>query len=446
MGYPYRLLGTFLAFMASSAFAQSSPGLAPDLSSADTAWLLTASAFVLFMTPGLAFFYGGMVKPKHMISTMTQSFICMGLMSLVWIVAGFSLAFGDSLGGLVGQPLQYFMLKGVDLNAHKDLAPTIPFLLYAFFQMKFAVITPALITGSFAERMNFKGFMLFAMLFCLLIYAPIAHWTWHPEGFLKSWGVLDFAGGTVVHLTAGCAALAGALYLGPRRRQRDMTHGHVPYVLLGTGMLWFGWFGFNAGSALGANGAAVTALATTHTAAAAAAISWMLYDMFSGHKPNATGICMGAIVGLVAITPAAAYVSITHSFLIGSIAAILSHLIVDMTKHSALDDTLDVFACHGIGGFVGMILTGVFAKDLGLIYGPREMFLNHVFASVVVASFSFFGSYALFKLVDSIIPLRVCPVEEELGLDLCQHGEATAWEESDEPLEENLSNETLPHS
>lgn len=336
---------------------------------ADIAWMLTASGLVLWMTPGLSFFYGGMVSKKNIISTMLQSFIALGVITILYVFVGFSLCFGDSWHGIIGNPFTFFMFRNVDLNTHSKLAPTIPLLLFALFQMKFAIITPALITGSFAERVKFNAYLIFICLFSIFIYAPLAHWTWHPDGFLRKWGVLDFAGGSVVHMSAGYAALAGAIILGPRTRFGDSKHtepANIPYVILGTGMLWFGWFGFNAGSSLGANATAVLAFATTMVASAAAMLGWIFFDAMRGKKVSAMGACIGAVVGLVAITPAAGYVTVPHAMFIGFISSVISNLAVHTKNKSKLDDTLDVFPCHGVGGICGMLLTGVFAKDVGL--------------------------------------------------------------------------------
>src|SRR6478736_5212200 len=394
---------------------------------ADTAWMLVSAAFVLFMTPGLSFFYGGMVSYKNVISTMLQSFIALGVISLLWYLVGFSLAFGDSIGGFIGNPMTFFAFHNVGLNPHPSLAPTFPFLLFALFQLKFAIITPALITGSFAERVKFTSYLIFMCLFSLLIYCPLAHWTWHPEGFLRKWGVLDFAGGTVVHMSAGFAALAGAMILGRRRSHQAgeaHTPANIPFVMLGTGMLWFGWFGFNAGSALSASGQAAMAFATTNTASAAAALAWIFFDGMRGQKPSALGACVGAVVGLVAITPAAGYVSVGESIFIGSCASVISNLCVHWKNSaSTLDDTLDVFPCHGVGGMVGMLMTGLFAKDVGLTSGHAYTFPLHCGALVFVAAFSFCGSWLLYKVTDLIIPLRVSDEQEEVGLDISQHGE-----------------------
>lgn len=402
---------------------------------ADVAWMLVSTALVLIMTPGLAYFYGGMVNAKNVISTMLQSFIAMGVISILWVTVGFSLAFGDSIGGFVGDPTTYFMFKGVLESKPWSLAPTIPLVVFAFFQLKFAVITPALVTGSLAERINFKSYVLFIILFSLFIYAPLAHWTWHPEGFLFKLGVLDFAGGTVVHMSAGWAALAGAIYLKRRRAHVDgsfLPPANIPYVLLGTGLLWFGWFGFNAGSALSAGTLAASAFATTNTAAAAAGLAWVLFDAARGKKVSALGFCIGVVVGLVAITPAAGFVTIPHSIFIGAIASLISNYLAHLKTKTALDDTLDVFPCHGVGGMVGMIMTGIFASkgvnsavvDEGLFFGASKLFINHMIALVVVSVFAFVMSFVLLKITDLILPLRVSESDEKEGLDVSQHDES----------------------
>jgi len=396
------------------------------INSGDVAWMLTASGLVLLMTPGLSFFYGGMVSFKNVVSTMLQSLVALGIISLVWVVVGFSLAFGDDIGGVIGNPMTFLMFDGVGEASHAKLSATIPLIVFAMFQLKFAIITPALITGSFAERVRFSSYLLFMVLFSLFIYAPLAHWTWHPEGIFHKWGVLDFAGGTVVHMSAGFAALAGAMILGRRHSHlANETHSpaNVPFVILGTGMLWFGWFGFNAGSALAASGTAAMAFATTNTASAAAMLAWMFFDWMKGNKPSALGACIGAVVGLVAITPAAGYVTIRESIVIGVVASVVSNLAVHWRTRSTLDDTLDVFPCHGVGGMIGMLMTGIFAKDVGLTSGKYATFLFHLLAMAIVAVFAFGGSWLLYKLTDWIIPLRVTYDQETVGLDLSQHGE-----------------------
>ncbi len=401
------------------------------INAGDTAWMLMASALVLIMTPGLAFFYGGMVSKKNVLSTMLQSFICMAIITVLWVIIGFSLAFGESIGGIIGNPSTYFMMKGVLEGTPWILAPTIPLILFAFFQLKFAIITPALITGAFAERIKFTSYILFLVLFSLFIYSPLAHATWHPEGLLFKLGVLDFAGGTVVHMSAGWAALACAIYL-KKRNEAEHHPARISYVLLGTGLLWFGWFGFNAGSAFGANTLAATALATTTTASAAAAFTWIIFDAVRGRKPGAMGTCIGAVVGLVAITPAAGFISIPHSLIVGIVSSIISNMMVEWrTKRTNIDDTLDVFPCHGVGGMAGMVLTGVFAHPhinaavttKGLIFGETGLFVAHLIALVAVSAFAFGGSFLLLKITDLISPLRVSMEEETEGLDWSQHGE-----------------------
>jgi Amt family ammonium transporter len=402
-------------------------------SPADIAWLLVATALVFLMTPGLAFFYGGMVHRKNVISTMIKSLIAAGVVSVLWVVIGYGLCFGPSIGGFIGNPLPNLFFRGVASGAPWSLAPTIPLTLFALFQLMFAIITPGLVVGAVAERIKFTAYILFIALFSLLVYAPIAHWTWHPEGFLFKMGVLDFAGGTVVHISAGCAALAGALVL--KRRQSHMQHlevppANVPYVLIGTGLLWFGWFGFNAGSAVGSGALAVSAFATTNTAAGAAGLSWMFFDVVRGKKPSVIGFCIGAVVGLVAITPAAGFVAIPQSIFIGVVAAIISNLASYYKSKSTLDDTLDVFPCHGIGGMVGILMTGIFATKTvngagadGLWYGNAAFFLTQLKALVIVVGYSFTVSFIIFKFINFILPLRVSSEEEEIGLDATQHNE-----------------------
>ncbi|PTQ99466.1 ammonium transporter [Mucilaginibacter yixingensis] len=395
---------------------------------ADIAWMLISTALVLLMTPGLAFFYGGMVRKKNVISTMLQSFVCMGLITIIWVVFGFSLAFGDDIGGgFLGNPKTFFMMQNTLGVAW--LGGTIPVILFAMFQLKFAVITPALITGAFAERIRFNSYLIFISLFIVLIYIPLAHATWHPDGFFFKLGVLDFAGGTVVHMSAGWAALASALYL-KKRTEESHTPARISYVILGTGLLWFGWFGFNAGSALASGELAATALATTTTASAAAAMSWVFFDILRGKKPSAMGACIGAVVGLVAVTPAAGFITVSSSLIVGIVSAVVSNLVVIWRSKTNIDDTLDVFPCHGVGGMMGMLLTGVFASKSvnaaganGLFYGEFTLFGKHLIALVAVSAFAFIGSYILLKVTDLISPLRVSEEEEALGLDASQHDE-----------------------
>ncbi len=408
-------------------------GTTNQIVAADVAWMLTASCLVLLMTPGLSFFYGGMVGKKNVISTMLQSFICLGVVTLLWVFVGFSLAFGEPIGihinsgfySFVGNPCSFMFLDNVGVLPHLKMASTIPFLLFALFQMKFAIITPAIITGSFAERVRFISYLLFICLFTIFIYAPLCHSVWHPNGILGTYfGVKDFAGGTVVHMSAGFAALAGVLVLGKRKNSNHIPT-NIPFVLLGTGMLWFGWFGFNAGSTFAANGTAAIAFATTTTASAAAMLTWIFFDRLNHRKVSALGACIGAVVGLVAITPAAGFVSIPQSVFFGFITAIVSNTMVNAKFMKKIDDTLDVFACHGVGGIMGMILTAIFAQgeNASLLHGGWHVFGHHMAALILVSMFTFFGSLILFKVTNAIIPLRVSENSENIGLDLSQHDE-----------------------
>jgi Amt family ammonium transporter len=429
----------FLVLLAVAVVAIFVPTLAPTVPDskyvpADVAWMLVATALVFLMTPALAFFYGGMVNRKNVLSTMMKSVVAAGVVGVLWIVVGYSLCFGESIHGIIGNPLTHLFYKNVASGAPWVGAPTIPKALFSMFQLMFAIITPGLVVGAIAERMRFSAYVLFTILFSLLVYAPLAHWSWHPDGFLAQMGALDFAGGTVVHISAGCAALAGALVLKRRRVHVQGLGQHpanIPYVLIGTGLLWFGWFGFNAGSANAANMLAVSAFSTTNTAAASAGLSWMFFDVLRGKKPSVVGFCVGAVVGLVAITPAAGFVAIPQSIFIGVLAAILSNMAVHFkATKTVLDDTLDVFPCHGIGGMVGMLMTGVFATKAvnasgadGLAYHNPAFFFIQVKAMAIAVTYSFVVSYGIFKLINFIVPLRVSREEEEEGLDASQHDE-----------------------
>ncbi len=417
-------------------FVPQLPSFAGEYSAADIAWIIVATALVFIMTPGLAFFYGGMVHRKNILSTMIKSMVSAGIVSVIWVSFGYSLCFGDTIGGFIGNPMTHLFFKGV-VNGAPTLqggtAMTIPLLLFALFQLMFAIITPGLVVGAVAERIKFTSYTLFIILFIILVYAPLAHWSWHPQGFLLKMGALDFAGGTVVHISAGCAALAGAIVLKSRRAKlehQEIPPANIPYVLIGTGLLWFGWFGFNAGSALGANALSVNAFATTNTAAAAAGLAWMFFDVLKGKKPSVLGFCIGAVVGLVAITPAAGFVGIPQSIFIGVVGAVISNVLSHAFKLSRVDDTLDVFPCHGIGGMVGMLMTGIFASKAvnpagadGLFYGNPAFFLIQLKAMLIVVAYSFSVSYIIFKFISFILPLRVSEEEEELGLDATQHDE-----------------------
>ena len=388
---------------------------------ANVAWMITATIFVLMMTPGLSFFYGGMVGQKNVISTILQSFIAMGIISVLWVAFGFSLAFGEDVGGFIGNPATYFMFKDVGAKVDTYLAPTIPLALYALFQMKFAIITPSLITGSFAERVRFSAYLVFMILFCIFVYCPLAHWTWHPDGFLRQLGVVDFAGGIVVHASSGVAALTGAIFLGRRKQQDHHDPANIPFVILGAAMLWLGWFGFNAGSSLAADSVAIKAFLNTNTASATAMMAWIFFDCLRGRKPSAMGAAIGAVVGLVAITPSAGYVTVGQSIFIALTTTIICNIAVYWKNKTTVDDALDVFPTHGVGGIFGTILTGIFVN--GLVVGNVDVFLIHLAAVVAVGVYTFLVSYALYWLTNKMIPMRVSARSEAIGLDISQHDE-----------------------
>ena len=388
---------------------------------ANVAWMITATIFVLMMTPGLSFFYGGMVGQKNVISTILQSFIAMGIISVLWVAFGFSLAFGEDVGGFIGNPATFFMFKDVGAKVDTYLAPTIPLALYALFQMKFAIITPSLITGSFAERVRFSAYLVFMMLFCIFVYCPLAHWTWHPDGFLRQLGVVDFAGGIVVHASSGVAALTGAIFLGRRKQQDHHDPANIPFVILGAAMLWLGWFGFNAGSSLAADSVAIKAFLNTNTASATAMMAWIFFDCLRGRKPSAMGAAIGAVVGLVAITPSAGYVTVGQSIFIALTTTIICNIAVYWKNKTTVDDALDVFSTHGVGGIFGTILTGIFVN--GLVVGNVDVFLIHLAAVVAVGVYTFLVSYALYWLTNKMIPMRVSARSEAIGLDISQHDE-----------------------
>ena len=410
------------------------------VSAADVAWLITATIFVLMMTPGLSFFYGGMVGAKNVISTMLQSFIAMGLISVLWVVIGFSLCFGDDIGGVIGSPLTFPMFHGVGGAVYTTPAgnvlggATIPLALYALFQMKFAIITPSLITGSFAARVRFSAYIVFMLLFCIFIYCPRAHWTWHPQGLLHQWlNIHDFAGGIVVHASSGVAALAGALFLGRRANAKTEQHlpANIPFVILGAALLWLGWFGFNGGSGLAADGIAVKAFLNTNTSGATAMMCWLLFDCLRGRKPSGMGAAVGAVVGLVAITPCADVVTTSQSFIIAVLTTLVCNVAVHWREKSSIDDALDVFPTHGTGGIFATILTGVFSYS-GLIHGGWEEFINSIIGVLIVVAYTFLVSLLLYWLTNKMIPMRVSIESETLGLDVSQHDEAYAFSDSAE--------------
>ena len=400
------------------------------INAGDTAWILVATALVMMMTPALAFFYGGMVRKKNLLSTINLSFITVGLISLQWVLIGYTLAFGTSVGGLIGG-LNFFGLSGVDAEPNADYAATIPHLAFAAYQMMFAIITPALITGAFVERVRFKAFLVFTVLWATLVYDPVAHWVWGVGGILRSMGALDFAGGTVVHITAGFSALAFAIVLGKRKwfGQAPLEPNNIPLTVLGAGLLWMGWFGFNGGSALAANGLAVNALVTTNTAAAAATVAWMFLS-WRDNKPSVLGIVTGAVVGLVAITPAAGFVTPLAAIVIGGLAAPISYYAIKLRQKWGLDESLDVWACHGMGGTWGALATGLFATKLvnpagadGLFYGNPGQFFIQALAALVSIAFAFGVTFVITKLLSRFMGLRVTENEEEVGLDISEHGE-----------------------
>jgi Amt family ammonium transporter len=400
------------------------------INSGDTAWLLTASALVLMMTPALAFFYGGMVRRKNVISTLNLSFVLMALISIQWVLYGYTLAFGDSIGGIIGN-LRFLGLGDVGAAPNPDYASNVPHLAFSGYQMMFAIITPALITGAFVERVRFRTFLLFTLLWATLVYDPVAHWVWGVGGILGDLGALDFAGGTVVHITAGFAALAFAKIIGSRKGygKAHFEPHSIPFTLLGAGLLWAGWFGFNGGSALAADGLAVTALVNTNTSAAAAALVWMFLS-WRDSKPSILGTMTGAVVGLVAITPAAGFVTPMAAMAIGAISAPISYYAIRLRHRSALDESLDVWACHGMGGLWGALATGLFATTTinpegadGLFYGNPNQFLVQLIAVVGVVIFSFVVTYILAGALNSLFGLRVDEREEEVGLDISEHAE-----------------------
>jgi Amt family ammonium transporter len=404
----------------------------PEISAGDTAWVLMSAALVMLMTPGLAFFYGGLVRRKNVLSTIMHSFFILGLVSVTWVLWGYTLAFGPDTGlGLIGG-FEWLGLEGVTGEPSSVYATTIPHLAFMAFQMMFAIITPALISGAFAERKRFKAFVLFAVAWSTLVYAPIAHWVWSPDGWLFGLGVLDFAGGTVVHLASGVAALVAALFIGRRSGLiAPATEPHdVPMTVLGAGLLWFGWFGFNAGSALGANGLAATAFATTNTAAAMAAITWVTISWLHRGTPSVLGAAIGAVAGLVAITPAAGYVTPAAAILIGLGVGVVCYGAALLRLRSRVDDALDVFSVHGVGGAFGAIATGVFATVAvnaagvdGLIAGnPSQVFVQ-VVAVVAVGLYSAVSTGLILLVINLVVPIRVPGPAEEAGLDLAQHGE-----------------------
>lgn len=420
----YGLLLT--AFCASNvALADGAP--ASPVNTGDTAWLLTSAALVLLMTPALAFFYAGMVRSKNAVATIMQSMIAIPVITVVWCLFGYSIAFGPTSGGWMGS-LAWSFLNGVGTAPNADYGATIPHSLFMVFQCMFAIITPALVTGAFAERMKFKSYLVFLVLWSLLIYAPLAHWVWGVGGNLRVAGVLDFAGGLVVHLSAGASALAAALVFGKRKDYgtADYSPHNVPFIALGTGLLWFGWFGFNGGSAIGSNELATAAFVNTHLAAATAMLTWMVLDWILKGKPNTTGACVGAVVGLVCITPASGFVTSQSALIIGIVGAAAANIVAYFRGKSKLDDSLDVFACHGVGGTVGILMTGLLASkavNSAGADGGMSLLMTQLKGVAMTAVFCFVGTVIILKVIDLVMGLRPSPSDEDAGLDKSEHGE-----------------------
>lgn len=431
----YVLLGVLLTLagvigLSATSFAQEAAA-APVVNSGDTAWVLICSALVMLMTPGLAFFYGGMVRRKNILGILMQCFIVLCVISVQWVLFGYSLSFAPGDGFWGG--LKWIGLNGVGLEPYTDYAGTIPHQAFMIFQAMFAIITPALIIGAFAERMKFSSFLIFILLWATLVYAPVCHWVWGIGGFLRKMGALDFAGGTVVHINAGIAALVTALVIGKRKNlERNTPPPHnLPFIVLGTALLWFGWFGFNAGSSLAANGLAVNAFVVTNTAAAAAGLSWALIEWFKNGKPTMFGTASGAVAGLVAITPAAGFVSVVPAVIIGMLVSVFCFIAVTVMKPKfGYDDSLDAFGVHCIGGIWGALATGLFASKAvnpagadGLFFGNPKQFVIQLTAVAITIVYSFIVTFVIYKVVDLLMGMRVGEKEELMGLDLTQHHE-----------------------
>lgn len=422
----YCLPAMLAALTAVPAFAETA---VPKVDTGNTAWLLICAALVMLMTPGLAFFYGGMVHRKNVVSTLLQNYVALAIVGIAWVVVGYSLVFTEGSGWLGGT--SQAMLKGLDTTFYGETG--IPTLAFVAFQMMFAIITPALITGAFAERVNFKAWLLIMLAWSLLVYVPVAHWVWGPDGWILKKGGLDFAGGLVVHITAGFSALACSYLFGRRKADAAPTPNDVPMIMLGAGLLWFGWFGFNAGSAITSGALASQAFMNTFLAAAAAFLVWMFMDWAMHGKPTAVGSSIGIVVGLVAITPAAGFVTIQSALIIGTVATIVAYYVAGMVKKiSKLDDSLDVFACHGIGGVCGAIMTGLYAdKTVNsavtvegyFVSGEMGLLSANLTAVVAVAAFAFIATIVIVKVVGIFVPIRVGTDAEGHGLDSSQHGE-----------------------
>ena len=405
---------------------------ASKIDTGDTAWILISAALVMLMTPGLALFYGGMVRGKNVLGTIMQSFVAIAVISVQWILIGYTLSFGPDVHGVIGS-LAWIGLTGVGVQPNPDYAPTIPHMAFMIYQCMFAVITPALITGAFAERMKFSAYMLFIIVWSTIVYDPVAHWVWGAGGWLKQMGALDFAGGIVVHLISGISALAAALLIGKRKgyQQEAMYPHNLPMTVLGTGLLWFGWFGFNAGSALSAGALSTMAFVATHTSAVSATVIWVVVEWLHRGKPTMFGAATGSIAGLATITPASGFVSPMSSLVIGLAAGSICYLSLNIKGKLGYDDSLDAFGVHGIGGMVGTLATGLFAQTLinpsggnGLLFGGHQMFLSQMIAVAVTGIYSFVVSVIILKIIDKTVGLRVDAESEVSGLDISQHGES----------------------
>jgi Amt family ammonium transporter len=421
-----------LAVGVGAALAQSAPAAASKIDKGDTAWMLTSSVLVLMMTaPGLALFYAGMVRQKNALATLMQSFIIAALISVQWVLWGYSLAFGPDKGGIIGG-LDWVGLRGVGAEPFDAYSKTIPHQVFMLFQMMFAIITPALITGTFAERKKFSAFIVFTLAWATFVYDPLAHWVWGDGGWLHKLGALDFAGGTVVHISSGISALVCALVLGRRKGygHQPMQPHNLPMTVMGAALLWVGWFGFNAGSALEANGLAASAFTATNTAAAAAALGWMFTEWMSRGKPTVLGAASGAVAGLVAITPASGFVGPVASLVIGGLAGFLCYNACNVKSRLGYDDSLDVVGVHGVGGTWGAIATGLFASktinpggENGLFYGNPAQLGTQALAVVATFAIASIGTFIILKIVDVLVGLRVSEEDEVAGLDLSQHSE-----------------------
>mgnify|MGYP001619677953 FL=1 len=404
----------------------------PKVDTGDTAWVLISSALVMLMTPGLALFYGGMVRRKNVLGTIMQSFIALGVITILWVLYGYSLSFGPDKWHIIGG-FEWVGLKGVGLDPNPDYAATIPHQAFMIFQMMFAVITPALITGAFAERFKFKAYLLFLVLWATVVYFPLAHWVWGVGGWIRELGALDFAGGLVVHISSGVSALAAAIIVGKRRKHgvEQMAPHNLTMTLLGAALLWFGWFGFNGGSAVASGSLATSAFVVTHIATAAAALSWMFAEWMHRNKPTALGAASGAVAGLVAITPASGFVGPMPALVIGLVAGVLCYMAVNLKARLGYDDSLDAVGVHGVGGTWGAIATGLFASKLinsagndGLFYGNASLLLNQIISVGAAWIYSFVATLAILKVIDWTVGLRVSEEDEADGLDLSQHGES----------------------